>query len=213
MCVCVCTRVRCPWYLCVCVHAVVWLLIRVHLTSWCPSEGLVEGAISTQHSPQLHERPFILHPFPAKLPHLYLFCHKTPGQQHGIVLFSISSKPCNFLQVFFFFYYFALKSVTEVHWGRHTHMYTGNHFIFNTKKEKENWHEKQKGGKSSPWHPCFFFSFSMSFREGALQCLLCSSRQGRPFCLWKSQWKSKSGEHLPKHFAHHRSALPAPLAI
>lgn len=213
-CVCVCTRVRCPWYLCVCVHAVVWLLIRVHLTSWCPSEGLVEGAISTQHSPHSYMKglsSFIL--FQPNC--LICICFVTRHQDSNMALFYFPFLLSHVISCRFFssFYYFALKSVTEVHWGRHTHMYTGNHFIFNTKKEKENWHEKQKGGKSSPWHPCFFFSFSMSFREGALQCLLCSSRQGRPFCLWKSQWKSKSGEHLPKHFAHHRSALPAPLAI
>ncbi|XP_013865302.1 protein FAM19A1 isoform X1 [Austrofundulus limnaeus] len=48
-------------------------------------------------------------------------------------------------------------------------------------------------------------------REGVLQCLFCSSRQGRPFCLWKSQGEQGSGAPS-KTFAHHRSALSAPLA-
>lgn len=106
------TCLMCLICLCLCMYAhmcardpraglfplVVWLLIRGHLISWSPSEGLVEAAISTQHSPQATWKAFypalcslFLINFPhspasqAKLPHLYLFRHKPASPQHSIV--------------------------------------------------------------------------------------------------------------------------------
>lgn len=138
----------------------------------------------------------------AKLPHLYLFRHKPASPQHSIVM---NSQPFYFTCRFSFC---SEKCQWGTMWQARTHVLcTQTALSFFIKIGMES----KKSSKASAWHPCFFFSFFMSFREGALHCLFYSSRQGRPFCLWKSQWERCWGAPS-KTLAHHRSALPAPLA-
>lgn len=54
----VCTGPRPPPGKASSLFSVMWLLIRGHLIPWSPSEGLVEAAISTQHSPQATWKAF-----------------------------------------------------------------------------------------------------------------------------------------------------------
>lgn len=68
-----------------------------------------------------------------------------------------------------------------------------------------NWHEQWETTQSKSLTSVSFFSFFVSFREGALRCLLCSGRQGKPFCLRKSQW-GRSWEAPFKTFSHHSLA-------
>lgn len=73
-----------------------------------------------------------------------------------------------------------------------------------TPRIDNNWHEKWATTQSQCLTYVSFFSFFMSFREGALRCLSC---RGRPFCLRKSQW-GRSWEAPFKTFTRHRSAAP-----
>lgn len=153
-------RVWCVWYVCVCVCTwdpraslslfVVWLLIRGHLVSWSPSEGLVEAAISTQHSPKATWKAFypalcslFLINIPhspasqAKLPHLYLFRHKPASTQHCFIVCVsfFNSQPFYFSCRFSFC---SEKSLWSTVRQSHTHVYQQNRFH----RHHKNWHEK-----------------------------------------------------------------------
>lgn len=149
----------------------------------------------------------------AKLPHLYLGSNKPASPQHGIVFsflffsFLLNSQPFYFTCRFSFC---SEKCQRAAMRPAHAHTSSTRTQTSSPSFIKIGMNSK-KPSNASAWRPCFFFSFFMSFREGALHCLFCSSRQVRPFCLWKSQWE-RGGGAPSKTLAHHRSALPAPLA-
>lgn len=131
---------------------------------------LLSSLINIPHSPTSQ----------AKLPHLYLLVHEPASEQHGIVLPFIS--PAGF--------HLAPKSVgrrsTAEHNAAGAHMFTrpqasSSYFIAIGMETKQS---SEAGG----WHPCFFFSFFMPFRQRALRrCSVAADNAGL-FCLWKSQW-------------------------
>lgn len=143
----------------------------------------------------------------AKLPHLYLFRHKPASPQHSIVfifcflIFSHFISPAGF--------HFALKSVSEAQWGRHTlHTQTD---LFHRKELA--WKVKKPKEKAGSWHPCFFFFFSLclSEREPFIACSVAADKAG-PFVCGSHSESETGGASSKKTLAHHRSALPAPLA-
>lgn len=202
----------------------VWLLISGHLISWSPSEGLVEAAISTQHSPQATWKAFypalctlFLINIPhspasqAKLPHLCLFCRKPTSPQHSIVFCFV------FLDLYIIFSHFispagchfALKRVGAAQWDRNTHMFVCTQTSLpSILKIGMN---SKKSSKASAWHPCFFFfPLCLSEREPFIACSVAADKAGPFVC--GSHSESDAGEPHSKILARHRSALPAPLA-
>lgn len=181
----------------------VWLLISGHLISWSPSEGLVEAAIGTQHSPQTTWKAFypalcalflinIPHPpaSQAKLPHLCLFCREPTSPQHSIVFSFI------FLYNFQPFYVACwLSSCSEkcrCRAVRQTRTQTSLPSII-----KIGMHSK-KSSKASAWHPCFFFfSLCLSEREPFIACSVAADKADPFVC--GSQSESEAGKHLPKY--------------
>lgn len=183
-----------------------WLCRFLSAGTWYPDppcEGPVEAAISTQRCPQTAERPFILHSAAFFLKSTFL-THPPFKPNCLICILPITSQqaPATWHRARFHppVIPFALKTCRR---GSGKAFRGTVHSDF-TAHFDNNWHETWATTQSQCLTYISFFSFFMSFREGALRCLLCS---GRPFCLWKSQW-GRSWEAPFKTFTRHRSAAP-----
>lgn len=223
-------HVWCVWYVCVCTGTLMCAQLRLAGRSlpfslcgflseatWCPDPPqrvLLKQLSAHSIAHRLHERAFILHSALFFNQHSSFTC--LSGQIASFVFVPLqATKLTTQRRVFFFLVILFHLEVFIWFWNAQVkHNETGVRTC--TAKDRLHHHHRSfkvrsKKQKASAWHPCFFFSFLMSFREGALHCLFCISRQGRPYCLWKSQWERGWGAPS-KTLAHHRSALPAPLA-
>lgn len=147
----------------------------------------------------------------AKLPHLYVLLPKCPKKPTALHFLFFPFLMCYGFQSFYFTCRFLLCS-GNCQWNTQRGEYSHTpRFSFHLSLKMAWKVKKKKKSQIKLEADAHVFPFLMSFREGVLQCLFCSSRQGRPFCLWKSQWEQGSGAPS-KTLAHHRSALSAPLA-